>query len=280
MTKFLRPDAQITDDQKTDDTRVVKLEVAGAPQIHEFELPRLKKFGDGNYQVTRAKFGPLAATDVEREGVNRKDSRFSLNALVKQPLSIAQEELRVIEERVGEQVKAIEDEVKTRAMEFGFEEGKKKGYQDAFAKFERECAERIATFNQMLGELENAKSEIFRANEAFLVSLVFRISRMVMLKELSTDRDYIARLARDIIERVGLRENIKIGIHASESLTIENMKEQLEKQLGELKNLTIEVSPRVKLGGCMIETEFNAIDATIETQLQALQDSLTGAPTV
>ncbi len=279
MTKFIRPDTKITEEAKPGEKRILKLDTQSQPTVQEFALPKIRKLGDGDYSVTRSKFGPLAATDPERLDVNRKDARFSLNSLVKEPLSIATEELRVIETKVAERVSAIEDEARQRAMEFGFEEGRKQGYQEAFQRFELECKARIETFNQFLTAFEGAKTEVFRANEEFLVSLVFRIARMVILKELSTDREYVVRLAKDIIERVGLRENIRIGISAAESLTLEQMKEMLEKQLGELKNLHIEVSPKVKMGGCMVETEFNAIDAMVETQLQGLLNAAKGAPT-
>ena len=49
--------------------------------------------------------------------------------------------------------------------------------------------------------VEGLKAEIYRANERFLIETVFRVARMVALKEISADKDYLSRLTHDLIER-------------------------------------------------------------------------------
>src|SRR5207302_3843338 len=112
----------------------------------------------------------------------------------------------------------------------------------AFKKFEHDGEERLIFLENFFGEVDAAKSDIFRANERFLVELVFRIARMVILKELTTDKDYLLRLAKELIDRVGLKENIKVKINPEDSATIGMLKEGLEKAVAGLKNLSIEAS--------------------------------------
>ena len=49
--------------------------------------------------------------------------------------------------------------------------------------------------------------------------------------------------------------------------------------MGDLKNLQIEGSDQFRSGGCTVETQWNAIDASIETQLKGLYDALMGVGT-
>jgi flagellar assembly protein FliH len=208
---------------------------------------------------------------------SQKDTRFSLSSLLRKPLSVEEEERRTIEEKVRARVSSVADEVRERARTEGYQEGLKKGYEEAFRRFQGEGAERLARFEKLMDAAETAKQDIFRANERYLIELIFRIARMVLLREAKADRQLVFRLARELIERVGVRENIRIRIHPDDATTIEMLKEGIEQTLGSMKNLQIEVSKEVRSGGCAIETEWNAIDASIDTQLDGLYDALIGS---
>lgn len=130
----------------------------------------------------------------------------------------------------------------------------------------------------LLAAIENAKIEMFRANEMFLVNLVYRIAKIVLLKELSIDRNYIVRLAEDLIERLDVRDNIQIQIAPVDFENFARIKQVIEKKFGMMKNLNIEACDHIQSGGCFIKTEWNTIDASIETQLSGIYESLLGKP--
>lgn len=262
--------------ERSVEMRIVKLDVPTTPHVADFELPRIAKKGDGDYGATKAKYGALAATDPEKVRRGQKDNRFSLNSLLREPLSVEQEEQRVIEERVKTQVEAVTEKAKSEAAAIGYRDGLAKGHEEAFMKFQVESKERMAEFEKLMASAEEAKREIFRANERFLVEMVFRIARMVLLRELTTDREYILRLCTELIERVGVRENIKLGISAEDAQTLSMLKEGIEKKLGAMSNLSIEVSNQIARGGCTVETQWNAIDASIDGALKGIADSLIG----
>lgn len=277
MPKYKVTDFEIqTDNRNSKEIKVVNLDGNNEPVVSTFELSPLHKKGDQNYNLVKARYGPLAVTDPERASRSLKDRRFSLNPLLRDPLSVEQEEKRVIEEKVRIRIDTLAEDAKKTASEEGYQDGLKKGYEEAFKKFQEESAPNLQKFDQLVQEAEKAKVEIFRANERFLVELVFRIARMVMLKELSTDRDYVLRLAKELISRVGVRENITIRVHPNDAETLDLLKGGLEKAYGAMSNLHIEASQLVKRGGCQIETEWNAIDASIDTQLDGLLNSLVG----
>lgn len=261
---------------RVSETRILKVEAPFSTTIQEFSIPKIKRDGEGDYQAVKKKFGALAATDTDRKARTQKDSRFTINPLLRDPLSIEQEERKIIEEKVQARVAAIAAEARASAVNDGYQEGLKKGYEEAYKRFRLDGAERMKKLDEFLASCEGAKEEIFRANERFLIEMVYRIGRMVTLKELSTDKDYVLRVARDLLERVGVRENIGIRVHPEEAASIQMLREGLEKSLGALKNVNIEVSKEVKRGGCVVETEWNKIDATVETQLAGIYDSLIG----
>jgi len=261
---------------KTSEIHVSDLKLPSVPVIKEFELHPLKQLDQENYAAIKAKYGSLSSTDVDQKSKNQRDSRFSLNPLLREPLSIEQEEKRVIEEKVRAQVDALAKVVSEKAQKVGYDVGFKAGHDEASKKFEIDGAEKLAKLDKLVAELENAKVEIFRANERYLIEMIFRIAKMITLRETTTDRDYLVRLSRELITKSGARENITIKINPEEAKTIEAIREGLMKAFGQLSNLNIEASSQVTRGGCQVETEWNAIDASIEKQLEAIHRALIG----
>lgn len=243
--------------------------------VTAYEYPRLSK-REGGYAAVKQKFGPLAATDEDRKIKSKKDEKFVLNPMSRERLSIEEEEKRYIEQRVQE---AVRDAV-TRAEE----EGRKKGYIDGLAlgkeeshrEFSEKAEESLKAFEALVNEAETAKAEIFRINERYLVDMIFRIAKMVLLKDLSADREYVTRLAKTLIERVGVRDNIRLRVSRLDLEAISGLREGLEKTFGALKNLQIEPTDQLDRGGLQLETDWNLIDAGIEQQLEGIRESLMG----
>lgn len=275
MTDFMKKD--IKRDPAADmPRRIVKMDFAPARVARPYEMRSLKGEEEGTYAATKAKFGALAMTDPDRVVNSDKDRAFSLNPLLREPLGIEEEERRVIEERVQARLKEIMETEVAQARAEGFEAGRKEGFQAAREEFRAEGSQKLQRLDSVIADAEQAKEEIYRANERFVINTIFRVARMVMLKELATDKQYILRLAKELIERVGIRENIRIRIHPSEFETMQSVRDGLDKHFGGLKNLQIEPSNEINAGGCILETEWNAIDATIDTQLKAIEKALLG----
>lgn len=268
----------VKQEPKLDDPfRVVKLDAPTAPDVQDFRPARLKEPGKGEYGTTKAVFGSLAATDPDRHSRSQKDSRFAMSPILRDPLTVEAEERRVIEERVSRRIEELSEEARKAAAEEGFKAGYKKGYDEAFTMYREEGKKSLSRFEQFLTYCESAKTEIFKANERFIVELIYRVARMVLLRELKSDEGYLVRLSGEILERIGAKENIKIQLNPVDLAIAGQLKEGLEKRLGSLKNLVVEPSAAVEGGGCIIETQWNAIDASVETQLTNLHESIIGA---
>jgi flagellar biosynthesis/type III secretory pathway protein FliH len=153
------------------------------------------------------------------------------------------------------------------------------GFDDVYEGLRAEGREQIEQFQKFIHETENAKKEIFAANERFLIDLVYRVASMIALKEVGQDRDYVKRICVDIIEKTGVRENIRIRINPGQVQIAGVLKTGLEEYFGKLNNLSIEASPDVPTHGCIVDTQWNSIDATLERQLSGVREALLGKPT-
>ena len=86
------------------------------------------------------------------------------------------------------------------------------------------------------------------------------------------------RLASDELMRtVGIRDNITIRVNSKDQQTIEMLKAELPKTVGRSEKSSAWKSPiKSQGGGCTIETQWSAIDASIETQLKGIYEALIG----
>lgn len=260
----------------TEDGDIVKVQNGeGVYNITEFNFPKLSR-GPQTYQEVKKSYGPLSATDPDRKAPTRKDERFALNPMSKQRLSIEEEERRVIQERVE---KAVADATVTAvaaAERAGYEDGLNRGRDEAYAEYSQKCEPRLVRIAMMVEEFEKAKVEIFKANEKLLVDMIFRIARMLLLKELEQDRDYVTRLARALIDRYGVRDNIRIKLNDRDLAEMGKLRKNLEESFGTLNNLRIEPTDQVESGGLLLETDLNAIDAGVDQQLEGIRNALKG----
>lgn len=237
-------------------------------QVREFVFQPIEPQGSQRYAEVKEKFGPLAATDQERVSKTQKDRRFSVNSLLRNSLAIEEEERRAIDDQVRKIVSEITEQEKKAAREVGYEEGYKRGFEESKKKVQTDAAKKVEIFDRFLNEMEKAREEIFRVNERILIELIYKISKTLLLRELSNDREYLLRVSKEIITKLGVRENITLRINPQEAEVISLLKEGVENAFGNLTNFNIEINSSVKTGGCEIETEWNLISSNIDQQLQ------------
>jgi len=270
---------EVKDEAESGAVQAIKVEEAMSRNAQTYKPRALIQPGTKGYPATKARFGPLASTDPDRKPPTQKDRAFAINSLHREPLSIDEEEQRVIESRVQERMDSLVKEVYDKAEKEGFAKGHAEGHAEAFSAFQVEGLEKLKHLESLIASAEKSKDEIFRANERFLISLVYRICKMILLRELQTDREYLVRLTRDLIERTGIRDGIRLRLNPEDFLAMGSLKEGLETYFGNLKNLQIESSSTVSRGSCVIESEWNAIDANLDTQMKAVETALLGKTT-
>jgi flagellar biosynthesis/type III secretory pathway protein FliH len=67
-----------------------------------------------------------------------------------------------------------------------------------------------------------------------------------------------------------------VRAHPADVAVMEKNRATLVKELSELNEIEIVADARQKRGGCIVESEIGEIDATLDTQLDALQKALLG----
>ena len=155
----------------------------------------------------------------------------------------------------------------------GLNAGEEKGFELASRKIEP----LITSIQQAVIKLAAIREETYQQIESEVVELALAIARKVICREVSTDKETVVCVAREALAKVDDTGKIKIKMNPADLQFINETKYQLSNLIGDVNSVTIEAEESIQSGGCVIETDLGEIDARIEKQLQAVEESFRDA---
>ena len=155
----------------------------------------------------------------------------------------------------------------------GQSEGEKIGAALAASKIEP----LLKSLQSGVMQLKNIRQETYRHIELEVVDLALAIARQVVCREIEMDKEVVICVAREALSKVEDAARINIKMSPSDLQFINETKYQLSDLIDKIDNITLEAEESVESGGCIIETNLGEIDARIEKQLQAVEESFRSA---
>lgn len=203
-----------------------------------------------------------------------KTSSFQLDRIVAQQTGVAELERITIEEKVEQEalarLKEIEEQAYQQAYQIGLEEGREKAYVDQHAAL----AAKLDQFESLIATIENLKTHLVDANEAHFMRLVFYVARRLAMDEIKDRREIVLNVVRQSIENAQSDENVTVRVSQDDFSFIESIKERLGKEFDSVKKAKFEAGDTIADGGCVIETNYGDVDATVEERLDKLWNAI------
>ena len=160
-------------------------------------------------------------------------------------------------------------EIERDAYEKGFSQGHKDGLELGKKRL-AESAKRLETVIKGLSEL---KMRLYREAEEEILRLAIEIAKKIVHKELSIDSNAVLGTIRKAMEFLNGRTSIRILLNPADMDKVEEALPQIKAEK-KLDGIELVPDPTVGRGGCILETGFGNINATIEDQLAAIADEL------
>jgi flagellar assembly protein FliH len=163
----------------------------------------------------------------------------------------------------------------------GFAEGRSAGYQagfdEAYSEASNEQAERLREFATGLqtvqDRLQESITEWFQQSEVELEAIAVEIAQKLVGAQLNLDRSFIIETTKAALQRLTEASTARIRLNPFDAVILSNAREELLSATASLRGIEI-VEDSSIYGGCIIETERGAVDATIETRLELLEGGL------
>ena len=161
------------------------------------------------------------------------------------------------------------DEIKAGAFKKGFTEGEKVGFEAGTKRVHP----LMNSFSQGLEQLENLRREILQKVEKEVAQLALSIAKKIVCHEVKTTEETVVCVAREALGRVENPGKIKIKLNPADLQFIQDTKSHLSHYLHNVENIRFEAEDSIQSGGCLIETDMGDVDARIEKQFQAIEES-------
>ena len=187
------------------------------------------------------------------------------NAAAKIKKDAELEAQRIIEEAQAEKQRIVSDSQKE-----GYDTGFESGYQEGNKEAQR-LVERMHT---VLDAVMARREEILNETEYQIVELVVLIARKVVKIISENQRNVIMNNVLQALKKVKGRGDVTIRVNLADvKLTTEHVHDFIER-VEAVKGITVVEDTTVEKGGCIVETDFGAIDARISSQLTELEQKI------
>jgi flagellar assembly protein FliH len=201
-------------------------------------------------------------TQADKAAVLKEQSQKEAQEI----LSKANEEAK----QIVENAKAQESSVFEKARDDGLREGRKEGFDQGAEEAER-LVERI---HKMIDGIQAKRQDILDGTEQQIVNLVILISRKVVKIMSESQKSVIMSNVLQALKKVKGTGEVTLRVNLADAkLTTEHTKDFIH-QVESIKNISVVEDSSVEKGGCIVETDFGAIDARISSQLAELESQI------
>lgn len=155
----------------------------------------------------------------------------------------------------------------------GYEQGHKVGLEKGLDEARRV----LRQFEKAIQDAVNQRIELLEESRQKILELVIQISRKVTCDGLQIDPDATLTMIDGVINQLVDRSRLRIKVHPSHLPLLEQNMDRFLSNSTTIKDLRFEADPRVREGGCFIETPTGDIDARLESQLEVIEHVLRGS---
>lgn len=125
---------------------------------------------------------------------------------------------------------------------------------------------------QTIDELAALRTRMLRETERQMVQLALTLARRIVHRELTLDPDLVGAMAHVALDRLGDSSPATIRLHPDDYATV------TAARTAEWTGTQVSVVPDASIarGGCLVESAFGLVDASVTSQLAELERALLG----
>jgi len=152
----------------------------------------------------------------------------------------------------------------------GTEEGYAKGMEEGLTDARRT----VQQFEQAIRDAVSQRESLLSEAKQKVLDLVLQIARKVTFDAINVDREATVTMIENVIDRLIDRSSLKIKVNPDFLPIVEQQMNRFLSGSTSIKELKFEPDPRVRFGGCFIETPTGDIDARLESQFEVIEETM------
>lgn len=168
------------------------------------------------------------------------------------------------------EAQAQHDKIVSDARSEGFEQGSSEGYEKGKAEVER----LIERMHKVLEAVMQRREEILQDTESQIVELVILMARKVIKILSENQKNVIMANTVAALRKVKTRGDVTLRVNIEDVKLTTAHADEFIQHVENVQGITVQEDSSVEKGGCIVETDFGAIDARISSQLTELENKI------
>lgn len=173
-------------------------------------------------------------------------------------------------EQIIAEAQAQRDKMESEARQSGYDAGHSEGYEAGTAEVDR-LVERM---HKILEAVMQRREEILQDTESQIVELVILMARKVIKILSENQKNVIMANTLAALKKVKTRGEVTLRVNLEDVKLTSSHAEEFIQHVENVKGITVLEDSAVEKGGCIVETDFGAIDARISSQLTELENKI------
>lgn len=218
--------------------------------------------------------------------MRRSISRSGQASVVSAPtlLQVSKEEVaansasaRKMVGRTAEALNKLRESAKKEGYEVGYQAGFEAGRKEGLDAIEAEYRASIQEFAHLLQD--KADQVVFAAQqwtfaaEQDLAELAVLIAARIVAREIRLDTEVVNAIAHEAVAEFAHSTSIRIRMNPFDLPALQARRDELLAVSRQLRQIEI-VGDEAVAGGCIVESDGGVVDATLETRLKCVLDSI------
>ena len=217
------------------------------------------------------------ASKVARSFVNEDafiSTDFQISRLIADQAGISKLEDSNQRDKINAQVLEQLKEVQEKAYQEGYELGQIEGTEKAFQEGKESLVQRMKAMEAMLKRFEDLKARMLIDNEAALLRLLFLVAKKIAMRDLEQHREAVWEILQHVVGGIQEDERVTVRISAEDLFFLDSLQDKSGQKIESLTRIKFISDEKIKSGGCLIETEYGTVDATLEERLERTWQTL------
>ena len=186
------------------------------------------------------------------------------------------EAARIIEKAKAEAAQIIADaqaqssKTENDAYQKGYDAGHEEGYRNGSDEVNR----LVDRMHKILEAVMQRRDEILQETESQIVELVILMARKVIKILSENQKNVIMANTLAALKKVKTRGTVSFGVNNENGKLNTAHGDEFIQHVENVQGITVLEDSAVEKGGCIVETDFGAIDARISSQLSELENKI------
>ncbi len=233
-----------------------------------WEVEKQKMFSDSQKQADEIvkKAEDAAFAEVKRQtdaaAVIKADAENEANSIIEKAKAQAAQIIADAQAQSGK--------TESEAYQKGFDQGHEEGYQ----KGEAEVSRLVERMHKILEAVMQRREEILQETESQIVELVILMTRKVIKILSENQKNIIMANTLAALKKVKTRGTVTLRVNIEDVKLTSAHADEFIQHVENVQGITVLEDSAVEKGGCIVETDFGAIDARISSQLSELENKI------